>query len=401
MMNQLEDQKDDPMTILLVGGGSGGHITPVLAVAEALKQQRPDARLVYVIGKGDQLADIPRQHAAIDEVVSVRSGKWRRYHGEGLKQLLDVKTLLKNIRDAFYVLIGLGQSWRILRKYRPDVIFVKGGFVGMPVGLVAGWLQVPYVTHDSDAVPGLANRLIAKRAAKHAVAMPVEAYNYPEDKTIRVGVPVDKAFAMPSPKQVETWRAELNIPVNAPVICLTGGGNGSELLNNALIKARPQLMGAEPNLITLHVAGRLHENIVKTAYGNVESVKVVGFTPELYKYTGIADVVVTRAGATILADLAQQHRACVVIPNPLLTGGHQLKNAKVLEAEQAIKVVEEAQLRAEPTTLSDAIIDLLHSPEKRAALAAKLGAQARPNAAADLASLILSVTENQESPRGT
>jgi UDP-N-acetylglucosamine--N-acetylmuramyl-(pentapeptide) pyrophosphoryl-undecaprenol N-acetylglucosamine transferase len=388
------------MTILLVGGGSGGHITPVLAVAEALKQQQPDIRLIFVIGKGDGLADIPRQHPAIDQVVSVRAGKWRRYHGEGWRQLLDVKTVLKNIRDAWYVAVGLVQSWRLLRRFKPAGLFIKGGFVAVPVGLAAGWLGIPYVTHDSDAIPGLANRLIAKRAVKHAVAMPLEAYNYPKEKTVRVGVPVDQAFAAPSKQQVQAWRAELHIAAKAPVICLTGGGNGSELLNTTLIQLRPQLMAAEPELVILHIAGRLHQAAVQAAYGDDPAVRVLGFTSDLPKYTGVADVVITRAGATSLADFARQKRACVVIPNPLLTGGHQIKNAQVLADEQAIAVVEEAAMRHDPTVLATVILDLLRHPQKRTALAQHLGEQARPGAASDLARLLLEAFTEKGTARG-
>jgi UDP-N-acetylglucosamine--N-acetylmuramyl-(pentapeptide) pyrophosphoryl-undecaprenol N-acetylglucosamine transferase len=371
-----------------------------LAVAEALKQQQPDIRLIFVIGKGDGLADIPRQHPAIDQVVSVRAGKWRRYHGEGWRQLLDVKTVLKNIRDAWYVAVGLVQSWRLLRRFKPAGLFIKGGFVAVPVGLAAGWLGIPYVTHDSDAIPGLANRLIAKRAVKHAVAMPLEAYNYPKEKTVRVGVPVDQAFAAPSKQQVQAWRAELHIAAKAPVICLTGGGNGSELLNTTLIQLRPQLMAAEPELVILHIAGRLHQAAVQAAYGDDPAVRVLGFTSDLPKYTGVADVVITRAGATSLADFARQKRACVVIPNPLLTGGHQIKNAQVLADEQAIAVVEEAAMRHDPTVLATVILDLLRHPQKRTALAQHLGEQARPGAASDLARLLLEAFTEKGTARG-
>ena len=122
------------LTIALVGGGSGGHITPLLAVAEELKKQNPAVKLVYIGQTGDKLLDVPQQHKAVDTTYDIRAGKFRRYHGEGLKQLLDIKTILKNIRDLFYVLIGLWQAFWLLGKIKPDVIFVKGGFVGVPVG---------------------------------------------------------------------------------------------------------------------------------------------------------------------------------------------------------------------------------------------------------------------------
>ena len=99
------------MKILVTGGGSGGHITPVLAVAHELKRLRPDVEITYVGQTGDVLGDVPEQNKSIDHVVTVRAGKFRRYHGAGLKQLLDVSTLYKNLRDAMWLLVGLWQSF--------------------------------------------------------------------------------------------------------------------------------------------------------------------------------------------------------------------------------------------------------------------------------------------------
>src|SRR5690348_4483700 len=100
------------MTIVLTGGGTGGHITPVLAVASELKELRPDIRLVYVGQKGGALTDLPASHPAIDAVYSVRAGKFRRYRSEGWRQLFDFRTQALNLRDALWVLIGIWQSYR-------------------------------------------------------------------------------------------------------------------------------------------------------------------------------------------------------------------------------------------------------------------------------------------------
>src|SRR3990167_7210097 len=129
------------MILILTGGGSGGHITPLLAVADELKKQRPNLTLVYIGQRGDKLADIPAKHHSIDKVYTVRAGKFRRYHGEGWRQLLDLLTFGKNVRDFFLVLIGLWQSYWILKKLKPVALFVKGGYVGVPVGLAAAWLH--------------------------------------------------------------------------------------------------------------------------------------------------------------------------------------------------------------------------------------------------------------------
>jgi len=115
----------------------------VLAVAHELKRANPNIEIIYAIGKGDKLAHLPQEDDSVARVQSILSGKFRRYHGEGWKQVLDVSTLLKNIRDFFFVLIGIGQSILFLHREKPDVIFIKGGFVGVPIGLAAAVLRIP------------------------------------------------------------------------------------------------------------------------------------------------------------------------------------------------------------------------------------------------------------------
>ena len=164
------------MKIVVTGGGSGGHITPILAVADEIKKAHPDSKIIYIGQKGDTFADIVAENMLIDEVRSVSAGKFRRYNGEGLKQLLDFKTIWLNVRDAFRVIKGFWECNKLLSTIKPDVVFCKGGFVGVPVGLAAARLKIPYLTHDSDAIPGLANRIISRWAAKHAVALDPELY---------------------------------------------------------------------------------------------------------------------------------------------------------------------------------------------------------------------------------
>lgn len=214
----------------MTGGGSGGHITPILAVARELKRTDSSIRIVYVGQRGDPLSDIPANDPNIDAVYSVRAGKFRRYHGEGIKQLFDIPTVLKNLRDAVYVLIGIVQSYRLMGKLRPDVIFTRGGFVSVPVALGGHLRHVPYITHDSDSLPSLANRLIARWAVKHAVALPEETYPYPRNKTITVGVPVTSDYQPVSAADVAAMRRELGLDIYQQVMLVTGGGNGAHKL---------------------------------------------------------------------------------------------------------------------------------------------------------------------------
>ena len=388
-------------TIVLTGAGSGGHITPLLAVARELKRLDPAVRLVYIGQTGDKLGDVPARDPNIDEVYTVRAGKFRRYHGEGWRQLLDVPTMLLNLRDAFLVLIGIIQSYRILKKIRPGCIFIKGGFVGVPVGLAAARLKIPYVTHDSDAIPGLANRIIAKWARKHAVALPAEVYNYPPAKTVTTGIPLQADFVTVTPALQKIYREEIDIPAKAKLLFIIGGGLGAQAVNQAVAEVVPHLLQEHRDLYVVHGVGRANEHAMQLHYqqqltrpGDHGRVRVFGYLHDVYRYSGAADIVITRAGATNLAEFAAQGKACIVIPNPFLTAGHQLKNAQYLSDQSAAVVITQPELVADPNRLARQVNELLQNSQQRDKLGSQLAKSAQPNATQKLAKLLLAEMEH-------
>lgn len=378
----------------MTGGGSGGHITPILAVARELKQLQPDTQIVYVGQRGDGLADVPAQDEHIDAVYTVLAGKFRRYHGEGFKQLLDLPTVLKNIRDAFFVLAGIWQSFWLLRRLKPQIILTRGAYVSVPVALGGVLNRVPYITHDSDAIPSLANRLIAPWAVLHAVALPEELYAYPIDKTVTVGVPVSQDYQPVTSGLQRRYRQELGLERYEYLVLVTGGGNGARSLNAAVVASAGYLLKRYPGLVVVHVAGRALEDEVAAAYNAMlpaatrPRVLVKGFVTDLYRYSGAADVIIARGGATNLAEFALQAKACIIVPNPFLTGGHQLKNAEALTRQGAVIELTEEQIEQE-RRLGSVLSDLLDNPGKRLELSRQLANFARPDAARRLAMLLL------------
>ena len=347
---------------------------------------------MYIGARGDKLSDIPAKHQNIDKVYSVRAGKFRRYHGETWRLFFDMPTLIKNIRDFFWLIIGSWQSYWLLKRLKPDVIFTPGGFVGVPVGFAASRLNIPFITHDLDALPGLANRINARWAAVHAVAFPTETYNYPQDKTFYVGVPVGDKYKPVTTLLQQTYRQELGVAHSAQVLCVTGGGLGADRLNKVIAKHMPLLLKKYPNLIVFHIAGRNNAIVLDEYYDQQldtelrQKVRVMGFVDDLYRYSGAATVVVARAGATNLAEFAIQHRPCIIVPNPVLTGGHQLINAQQYERAGAVVVVKESDMEVK---LLPTVYELLDSHEKREALGKAISKFAKPDATNQLAKLIL------------
>lgn len=293
------------------------------------------------------MLDVPARDPNIDAVHAISAGKLRRYHGEGVKQLFDIKTIALNTRDVFRVINGVLHSWFLLRRLKPEVIFVKGGYVGVPVGLAAAALKIPFITHDSDAIPGLANRIIARWAVKHAVAMPKEVYSYPADRTVTVGVPVVAQYQYVTDEQQRQYKQELSLPADAQLVFVIGGGLGARRINDAVARILPDLLASNPKLYVVQGAGRANEALLREQYQvdlspeAFQRVQVAGFLHDVYRYSGAADIIVTRAGATNLAEFAVQGKACIVVPAPFLAGGHQLKNAAYLAEKQATEQISE------------------------------------------------------------
>ncbi len=379
---------DKSLKILMSGGGSGGHITPLLAVAEQLKKRQSNVIVVTVGERGSAFAHLTADSPYIDRTLSIFAGKFRRYHGESsLRKLLDIRTNLLNLRDAMYVVLGVFQSLCLVRKERPDVVFLKGGFVGVPVGLAAAFWRIPIVTHDSDVLPGLANRIISRWAKVHATGMPAKFYAYPKDKVRYVGVLVGSQYRAVDTSTQAAFKRELTIPETARVLFITGGSLGAQKINQAVYSFADVLLQTYTDLHIVHQVGKGKLGTYQT-YTH-ERLTVLEFVDGMYRYSGAADVIITRAGANALAEFGVQGKACIVVPSPILAGGHQLKNAEYLVAEQAALVIDEVSMDTNPQVLRAAIEDLLTNKLKAQNFADKLQGLAIPDAATRLAVILI------------
>lgn len=364
-----------------------------MSLARALRDAAPDCQIVYIGHKGDNFDSLKLPTKDFDFTAFVQGGKFRRYHGENvLSHLLDFKTIGLNIRDFFRVIGSAFASLKILRKMKPDVVFSKGGFVAVPVGLAAKLLRIPIITHDSDSVPGLANRIVGRWAAVNATGMPTKHYHYPKHKRVYVGIPIAEDIVRITPKTQNELKSSLKLPADSHVLLVSGGGNGSRNINELVVSIAPTLLSSDLKLHILHIAGKKHEEGIAKRYraalpdAEHERVKVLGFASNFSEYSGAADVIIGRAGATSLAEFAAQSKACVIIPSPFLTGGHQLKNAQEL-ADRDAAVVMGNDVSADELLV--VVNELLNNEGRRIQLAKKLGAMARPDAAKQLAGIIL------------
>lgn len=328
---------------------------------------------------------------AINKVYKVRAGKYRRYSGlKWYQRLFDIKTFLLNIRDVFRTMMGYVESRRLIRELEPDIMLVKGGFVAVPMGLAASRSDVPFITHDSDSTPGLANRIISRWATVHATGMPKELYSYPGDKTVYTGIPVSAEFKKVTPSLRTGYRDEMNLGGASSVITIVGGSQGAGQLNEDIVHAVAKLSKTHKNLGVVHVAGASHEKSVAAKYKHSLSeaearfVSVKGFVSNVYACQGAADIVVTRAGATAMSELSLQGLPVVIVPGQL-AGGHQDKNAEWFSRKRAAVVVPHADSDGLYTVLDE----LLGDRSRLKQLGSNLYSLAKPNAARELAELVI------------
>ena len=327
------------------------------------------------------------------KTLTIHAGKFRRFHSLSfIRQVFNVGPNLLNLRDAFLTLIGFFESFFLLIRIKPDVIFFKGGFVVVPIGFAARVLRIPYVTHDSDALPGLANRLIAKGALYNAVAHSGVTF-YPKAKTVVTGIPVSKEYAERQNAGQARYKEQLGIPAGSLNVFIYTGTQGARIVDEALEYVIPGLLEAYPQLYVVHVFGRLNEEGMEKRYKAVpellsKRIRKLLFIDNAYDYVAAADIIVGRAGATSMAEFATIGRACIIVPAEQLTGGHQLMNAQLLAKEHAIVIARELHLA---DSLRSSIVHLIGDKQARNQLALTIQKFATPDASKKIAELIVSM----------
>lgn len=387
------------MKILAVGGGSGGHVTPIAAVLKALREEYESAEFEVWCDRSFYEQAV-NKIATVDAAIPIRtisSGKLRRYHTLSLwRQLLRLRTIvIPNIIDSVKIGIGVIQSYIRLRQNRPDVIFCKGGFVCLPVGIAAKWLAIPVVLHDSDVHPGLTNRILSRSATFIGTGAPLDNYSYSSKKARYVGVPTDAQFNPVDKREVDTAKHAIGFTGKHPLVVITGGGLGSQVMNTATLAVIDELLEICDVLLiagTGNYDAIAHE-VNKRDKRRFQIKAFVG--AEMIDTLKAADIVVARAGATTLLELAGLAKPTIIIPNPYLTGGHQIKNAQMYEASGAAVTIDEITMVAEPHALLDAINALVLNKQELQKLSKAIHVFAKPNAARDMARLILKAADKE------
>lgn len=365
------------MRYLISGGGTGGHIYPALSIAAALKEQDPQAELLYVGTTTGRESSIVPQHGLPFAVIS--SG--------GVVNL----GLAQKIRGGLKAFLGLLEAVGHIRRFRPDVVIGTGGFVSGPVLAAARLTRTPIAIQEQNAFPGVTNRLAARWAK--AVFVPYEearAY-FPEGtRLVMVGNPVRPEVGAAT--RADARRA-MGLGEQDRVLVIMGGSGGARDFNRAAVEAVVRLQ--VPNLRVIHITGERYFEQVKEQYGDrAPYVTLLPYAHNMPEVYAAADAGLFRSGALTLAEVQVRRLPSVLIPSPNVTHNHQEWNARTLEKRGAAAVVREAGLT--PEGLAAELQSLLTDAGRAEAMRTALSALAQPDAAQVIARKIHSLASQAQ-----
>ncbi len=370
--------------IVLTGGGSGGHVFPLIAVAEELRRQCDNVEYLY-IGTSSQMGEIAQQAMANVNIPTknIQAGKMRRYFS------------FEYILDFFRMPIGIIQSLWHLLVFMPDAVFSKGGYAAVPVVIAARIYRIRVLTHDSDAVPGWSNRIGGKLSYYVAVSYVESKRYFLAEKTLLTGNPIRTAMTQGDRERgYQRW----GFSESKPIIFVFGGSQGARIINDAVLRILPELSKVAQ---ILHVTGKdHHENALHLAaeYGFKSGRHRYVAAPfldreEMADAYAISDVIMSRAGANSITEIAANQKVAILVPLANSANNHQHMNAYEVARMGGAMVLEETNLGS--NLLLEKIMELLHSKELREKLQENIKSFYHPEAAQKIAAGIIKMIEEK------
>jgi len=363
------------MRIAIACGGTGGHIYPGLAVAEALRERHPTAEILFIGGSRLEASLVPQAGWAFRAVAA---------------RPLPRRPSLAALTALGVVAAGTVQSLRILRVFRAQAVLATGGYAAAPVGVAAALLRIPIVLQEQNLLPGLTTRLLSRLAAR--VSIPHEQVRSHLPKGTVTGVPIRRA-ALGGDRG--RGLARFGLDAGLFTVLVLGGSQGAQSLNAAMPEAAERLR--DPHAVqVLHQAGRGQAEWVRRRTAQIRAPRylAVGYIDDVADAYACADLVVCRAGAGTLAEVTAHGLPAVVVPYPFAAEGHQDTNARVLERAGAAVVIPDRELSGPRLAL---VIDALRGDPARARAMAEASAElGRPDAAARVADLVAQVARKEQ-----
>jgi len=356
--------------VVITGGGTGGHLFPALAVRAALLRRHPGAQVLFVgAAAGVEASILPRMG------LDFRGLEAPPVKGRGRRRQLRALAALPRV---------VSQARRLLREFAPQVVLGVGGYASFPSVVAARLLRIPAVIHEQNAYPGLANRWLARGAAAVAVSFGAAARFFPRGRTTVTGNPVRPEIR---PGDAAAARGHLGLAPGSFTVLVFGGSQGAHRINLARVEALPRLAHLRDRLQFLHATGAQDAARVREAYrGGGWQSRVEPFFEDMATAYTAADLVVARAGASTVFELAALGKPALLVPYPFAANDHQRLNAEAMVGLGAAWILLDAY--CDGPRLAATVQAALEKPELLRAMGEKARALARPDAAERIVELL-------------
>ncbi len=367
------------MKIVISGGGTGGHIYPALALVREIQKETKNAEFLYIgTTNGLESKLVPREKIPFKAI-----------HITGFKRKLS----LDNLKTIFRFVKGTSDSKKLLKEFKPDIVIGTGGYVCGPVVYAAAKLKIPTIIHEQNSVPGLTNKFLSRYVNKIAVCFEDAKDYFPENKTVFTGNP--RATEVVGKDGIQ-GRLSAGLSTTLPTVLIFGGSRGARPINEAVVKSLSDF-AAKPYQI-LYITGDVHfENVKKEVelVGNPQNVIIKPFIHNMPEILAGIDLVVSRAGATTLAELTSLGIPSILIPSPYVTNNHQEKNARSLSDQGAAELLLEKDLNSK--SLVKSIDQIMLDKEKLTDMKNKTKKMGVPDSAQRLFALMKQlIKDNQQ-----
>lgn len=372
------------MRVMIAAGGTGGHINPALSAAQELKSRYPEAQILFV-GTADRMEAQLVPKSGFDFATISISGFQRSFAPE------DILHNLKTLKQLLFV---TAQCKKIIREFSPELVVGFGGYVSGPVVRTAHRMGIKTAIHEQNAFPGKTNIILSKYADRVMLtAAAAQKYMKCREKPVVTGLPVREEI-LTADKALS--RRRLGFPDNKKVVLSTGGSLGADSVNKVMCEVIPEFINKD--VIFVHGYGQngkwMPEKLREKGV-NPDSAPDIHISEYIYnmaEYMSAADLVISRAGASTLAEIQALGKASLLIPSPYVSENHQYHNAMALVNENAAMVIEQKQLSADK--VSDIIRQLMDTPEKFEVIGANARAMAVCDAKKKICDILVSLLQN-------
>ena len=375
--------ENQALRILIAGGGTGGHVFPAIAIADALRAVRPEADIRFVGALGKiEMEKVPKAGYPIE-------GLWI----SGFQRKLSLHNLLFPVK----LLHSMWKARRIVSRFRPDVVVGVGGYASGPVLETACRKGIPALIQEQNSYAGVTNRLLAKKVSRVCVAYEGMERFFPAEKVVLTGNPV-RAGLTDKTASKAIAAVHFGLRADQPVVFVFGGSLGALSINEAMA-VNAELLEANPQVQVLWQVGKLYvERFAACETAQLPNVRVLPFVDRMDLAYALADVVVSRAGALTISELGIVGKPAILLPSPNVAEDHQTKNAQALVEKGAALLIPNAEAA---TRLMTEALALLNDDAQQQKLAANIRALARPNAAADIAAEVLRLISKKQKSAST